>query len=539
MIETHELTKHFTSKKATVKAVDGIDLTVAPGELVALLGPNGAGKSTTLRMLTTLIPPTSGTARVAGFDVVRQQREVRHRIGYIGQGNGAGHSQRGRDELMSQGRSYGMRVRDARRRAAELIDSLGLGEVADRTVSTLSGGQRRRLDIAMGLIHAPELLFLDEPSTGLDPQNRANLHEHIVELRKSHETTIVLTTHYLDEADSMAERVIAGRVSAFLMFAVDCVQDLRDGRGLDVEYDRDIWRIGKLGLDFGPSNTYVRSHLRFDRILQRWLRDLAKRWARLRLNGGVGIGRVTSDVGAVTRFSEYLTSSEPCVKRMKDIDRAVIERYLAWLTSQVVGRQVHAVHVDGLRLFLHGVRRYGWDELHTTAVFYPSDNPKRADAKLPRNLAEHVMAQVEQPHNLDRWPTPAGRLVTMILIRCGLRSCDACALPFDCLVHDEQGAPLPALHQSQDEAGSGGPYRRGGRGGDPCPAEAGAGAVAGRRSVPVPKGQREHRWTPAAGSFQLSRHAAEVARHGRGTRRAWAAGPPHRHTSGGTPSRLG
>jgi ABC-type multidrug transport system ATPase subunit len=293
MIETHELTKHFKSKKATVKAVDGIDLTVAPGELVALLGPNGAGKSTTLRMLTTLIPPTSGTARVAGFDVVRQQREVRHRIGYIGQGNGAGHSQRGRDELMSQGRSYGMRVRDARRRAAELIDSLGLGEVADRTVSTLSGGQRRRLDIAMGLIHAPELLFLDEPSTGLDPQNRANLQEHIVELRKSHETTIVLTTHCLDEADSMAERVIAGRVSAFLMFAVDCVQDLRDGRGLDVEYDRDIWRIGKLGLDFGPSNTYVRSHLRFDRILQRWLRDLAKRWARLRLNGGVGIGRVT------------------------------------------------------------------------------------------------------------------------------------------------------------------------------------------------------------------------------------------------------
>jgi ABC-2 type transport system ATP-binding protein len=217
MIETHELTKHFTSKKATVKAVDGIDLTVAPGELVALLGPNGAGKSTTLRMLTTLIPPTSGTARVAGFDVVRQQREVRHRIGYIGQGNGAGHSQRGRDELMSQGRSYGMRVRDARRRAAELIDSLGLGEVADRTVSTLSGGQRRRLDIAMGLIHAPELLFLDEPSTGLDPQNRANLQEHIVELRKSRETTIVLTTHYLDEADSMAERVIVvdhGRIIA-------------------------------------------------------------------------------------------------------------------------------------------------------------------------------------------------------------------------------------------------------------------------------------------------------------------------------------
>jgi ABC-2 type transport system ATP-binding protein len=213
MIETRGLTKHFKD----VKAVDGIDLTVAPGELVALLGPNGAGKSTTLRMLTTLIPPTEGTARVAGFDVVRQQREVRLRIGYIGQGNGAGHSQRGRDELISQGRAYGLSVRDARTRAAELVESLGLAEVADRTVSTLSGGQRRRLDIAMGLIHAPELLFLDEPSTGLDPQNRANLQEHILRLRARHETTIVLTTHYLDEADSMAERVIVvdhGRIIA-------------------------------------------------------------------------------------------------------------------------------------------------------------------------------------------------------------------------------------------------------------------------------------------------------------------------------------
>jgi ABC-2 type transport system ATP-binding protein len=213
MIETQGLTKHFKD----VHAVQGIDLTVAPGELVALLGPNGAGKSTTLRMLTTLIPPTSGTARVAGFDVVQQQRQVRQRIGYIGQGNGAGHSQRGRDELVSQGRAYGLRVAEARARAVELVDSLGLAEVADRTVSTLSGGQRRRLDIAMGLIHAPDLLFLDEPSTGLDPQNRANLQEHILALRAKHETTIVLTTHYLDEADSMAERVIVvdhGRIIA-------------------------------------------------------------------------------------------------------------------------------------------------------------------------------------------------------------------------------------------------------------------------------------------------------------------------------------
>jgi ABC-2 type transport system ATP-binding protein len=168
-------------------------------------------------MLTTLIPPTSGSARVAGFDVVRHQRDVRLRIGYIGQGNGAGHSQRGRDELISQGRAYGLGVKPARARADELIESLGLAEVANRTVSTLSGGQRRRLDIAMGLIHAPELLFLDEPSTGLDPQNRANLQEHIVRLRAEHGTTIVLTTHYLEEADSMAERVVVidhGRIIA-------------------------------------------------------------------------------------------------------------------------------------------------------------------------------------------------------------------------------------------------------------------------------------------------------------------------------------
>jgi ABC-2 type transport system ATP-binding protein len=217
MIRTRGLTRHFTVKKETVEAVRGLDLQVRRGELVALLGPNGAGKSTTLRMLTTLIPPTSGTAEVAGYDVTTGQREVRRRIGYIGQGNGAGHTQRGRDELIAQGRAYGMSRSAARARAAELIGSLDLDGVADRTVSTLSGGQRRRLDIAMGLIHAPDLLFLDEPSTGLDPHNRANLQEHIRRLRAEHGTTIVLTTHYLDEADALAERVVVidhGRVIA-------------------------------------------------------------------------------------------------------------------------------------------------------------------------------------------------------------------------------------------------------------------------------------------------------------------------------------
>ncbi|SHM87988.1 ABC-2 type transport system ATP-binding protein [Cryptosporangium aurantiacum] len=225
MIHTSDLTRNFVVKKKTVEAVRGLNLEVRPGELVALLGPNGAGKSTTLRMLTTLLSPTSGTASVAGFDVARDQREVRKRIGYIGQGNGAGHSQRGRDELISQGRSYGLDRAAARRRANELIESLGLEAVADRIVSSLSGGQRRRLDIAMGLIHTPPLLFLDEPSTGLDPQNRVNLQEHIRRLHDEHGTTIVLTTHYLEEADQLAERIVV--IDHGLLIADDSPERLK------------------------------------------------------------------------------------------------------------------------------------------------------------------------------------------------------------------------------------------------------------------------------------------------------------------------
>ncbi len=208
MIHTEQLSKHFISKKETVEAVKGVDIDVAPGELVAFLGPNGAGKSTTLRMLTTLLPPTSGRAWVAGANIVDEPAVVRSRIGYIGQGNGGGHSFRVADELVMQGKFYGMNSADAAARAGELMRSLDLTALAKRRVSTLSGGQRRRLDVALGLMHSPALLFLDEPSTGMDPQNRANLWEHIERLREQQETTIVLTTHYLEEADSQAERVL-------------------------------------------------------------------------------------------------------------------------------------------------------------------------------------------------------------------------------------------------------------------------------------------------------------------------------------------
>lgn len=208
MIRTVGLTKRFTQGKNTVEAVVDVDLDVAEGELVALLGPNGAGKSTTLRMLTTLLEPTAGRAEVAGFDVTADRDEVRRRIGYVGQGSGAGHNQRVRDELVTQGRCYGMTRQASDARANELLAALDLDDLATRKVSTLSGGQRRRLDIALGLVHRPPLLFLDEPTTGMDPQSRANLWDHILRLRESMGTTIVLTTHYLEEADAMAERVI-------------------------------------------------------------------------------------------------------------------------------------------------------------------------------------------------------------------------------------------------------------------------------------------------------------------------------------------
>ncbi len=233
MIRTRGLTKDFVvSRTETVHAVRGVDLDVAPGELVAVLGPNGAGKSTTMRMLTTLIRPTGGTATVAGADVVAQPALVRRRIGYVGQGNGAGHAQRVGDELVVQGRVYGLDRASARRRADELLDALDLADLARRKVADLSGGQRRRLDVALGLVHAPRLLFLDEPSTGLDPHTRANLWQHVLRLRREHDMTIVLTTHYLDEADTMAERVVVvdhGRVIA---------DDTADGLKRDLAGDR-------------------------------------------------------------------------------------------------------------------------------------------------------------------------------------------------------------------------------------------------------------------------------------------------------------
>ena len=251
-IVTRGLTRHFTSRKQTVEAVTDLDLEIGQGELVAFLGPNGAGKSTTLRMLTTLIPPTSGSAQVAGHDVVTGQRDVRRAIGFVGQGNGAGQRQLGRDELVSQGRAHGLSRADAHRRAEELVADLDLAAVADRKVSSLSGGQRRRLDIAMGLVHLPRVLFLDEPSTGLDPQNRANLQHLVQRLHAETGSTVVLTTHYLEEADALAGRVIVvdhGRV-----IADDSAARLKSGLG-------DLVRVG-----FSSPADAARAAARLERV---------------------------------------------------------------------------------------------------------------------------------------------------------------------------------------------------------------------------------------------------------------------------------
>jgi ABC-2 type transport system ATP-binding protein len=206
VIETRGLRRVFKSRQRQVEAVAGVDLDVRQGEIFGFLGPNGAGKTTTLRMLSTLLPPSGGTARVAGCDLATQPGRIRERIGYVGQAGGADREITGRTELVFQGRLYGRSTAEAHRRAAELIGMLELEGAADRKVATYSGGQKRRLDIGLGLVHAPQLLFLDEPTTGLDPQSRARVWD---EVRKMHDrgVTVFLTTHYLDEADALCDRV--------------------------------------------------------------------------------------------------------------------------------------------------------------------------------------------------------------------------------------------------------------------------------------------------------------------------------------------
>jgi ABC-2 type transport system ATP-binding protein len=212
MIHARGLAQTFETKQGRtttqVRAVDGVDLDIEEGEVVGFLGPNGAGKTTTLRMLTTLLRPTEGTATVAGYDVVTQSADVRRSIGYVSQTGGISSYARAGEEVMDHGMLYGRTKAQVEKRGKELFEELQLDGLWDRQSKTMSGGQKRRLDIAMGLIHDPTLVFLDEPTTGLDPQARANLWTHISDLRERRGATVFLTTHYLDEADSLSDRII-------------------------------------------------------------------------------------------------------------------------------------------------------------------------------------------------------------------------------------------------------------------------------------------------------------------------------------------
>jgi integrase len=233
-----------------------------------------------------------------------------------------------------------------------------------------------------------------------------------------------------------------GWYQGFVLHAREAVETLRDGTGWDVEYPRDVWRLHTLpGLTRNAGHApEARNHLRLDRLSQPWLRALAKRWCRLRLSSGLAVGTVVNDVTALTRFSMFLEHNAPGTTPAH-LDRSLLERYLAWVGTQTFGDGAKDDCITTLGAFFQAIRRHGWDDtLPTTAVFFPGDLPRRPP-RLSRRLAEYVMAQVEAPANLDRWPDPQGRLLTLILIRCGLRASDGCTLAFDCLVHDGQGAP--------------------------------------------------------------------------------------------------
>jgi ABC-2 type transport system ATP-binding protein len=213
-IEAEGLEKTYPGE---VRALDGLSFSVEAGTIFGLLGPNGAGKSTTVKVLTTLTRPDGGSARVAGHDVLREPGAVREAIGVVAQKNGFDRTATGIENLVLQGQMFGLSTRAARARGDELLARFGLGDVGGRIAQTYSGGMARRLDIAIGLMHRPQVLFLDEPTTGLDPEVRADMWDEIARLANEEGLTILLTTHYLEEADKLARNlaiVDGGRVVA-------------------------------------------------------------------------------------------------------------------------------------------------------------------------------------------------------------------------------------------------------------------------------------------------------------------------------------
>jgi ABC-2 type transport system ATP-binding protein len=286
MIEARGLVQTFHTgrgkQKREVHAVRGVDLDVAEGEVVGFLGPNGAGKTTTLRILTTLLRPTSGTATVAGYDVATRPVDVRRSIGYCSQVGSTFSGAYAGDEVVDHGMLYGMSRAAAVAKGRELFDQLQLEGLWRRTPKNMSGGQKRRLDIAMALVHSPSLVFLDEPTTGLDPQARINLWQHISDLRSREGATVFLTTHYLDEADALADRIVI--IDRGEIVASDTADNLKaavsgDLVDLEVSTDEQVAlardRLGSISTDLTVEGHHVRGRVaRAGKAVPGLLRDL-------------------------------------------------------------------------------------------------------------------------------------------------------------------------------------------------------------------------------------------------------------------------
>ena len=273
-------------------AVGGVDLSVASGEIFGFLGPNGAGKSTTVRMLTTLLSPTEGSAAVAGFDVESDTEQVRLRIGVALQESALDPKQTGREILDLQGRLYGLDATVRASRIAELVELVDIGDAIDRMVATYSGGMKRRLDLAAALVHRPEILFLDEPTTGLDPVSRAMVWDEVRKLNREDSTTIFLTTQYLEEADSLCDRV--GIIAKGRIVAEGSPADLKRAIGADVI-------IARVGAD-----------------------DVARALAALRTVPGLGHVEATGD-SIVVGVSNGGTAISPVAVALSSADVKVLE----------------------------------------------------------------------------------------------------------------------------------------------------------------------------------------------------------------------
>jgi ABC-2 type transport system ATP-binding protein len=267
-IEVENLVREF---RKGPRAVDGISLTVEPGEVYGFLGPNGAGKSTTVLMLTTLLPPTSGTARVAGYDIVREGNKVRAAIGAALQEAALDPYLTGREHLKLQGALHGLSRKERNRRGEELLERVGLTEAADRRVRGYSGGMKRRLDLALALVNGPEILFLDEPTTGLDPQSRSALWTEVSRLARDEGVAVFLTTQYLEEADILADRV--GIIDRGKLVAEDTPEALKA-------------EIGRPSVEATPANAYDRGAIA--RVLSSFGDEIAAQPGAIavRLNSG-------------------------------------------------------------------------------------------------------------------------------------------------------------------------------------------------------------------------------------------------------------